>query len=161
MTTTPGEGDTAPNFTALLCDGEIFRNATLQDVVGERGTVLVFYGFSFNAISLNWWKQYRRRGWHEWDDVKVIGVGRDGPYSQNEFLRSIDSPFKVFSDVDGEVARAYGLLVEREGMANASTARRTVFVLDNDRRVTYAWIADDWINPVPADEVEEAVSELP
>lgn len=160
MTSIPAVNDTAPGFTALLCDGEVFRNTTLQEVLGERGCVLVFYGFSFNAISLNWWKQYRRRGWHEWDGVNVIGVGRDGPYSQNAFLSSIDSPFQVFADVDGAVAEVYGLLVEREGMANASTAKRAVFVMDPDRQVTYIWVADDWINPVPTDEVEEAVKEL-
>lgn len=160
MTSIPAVNDTAPDFTALLCDGEVFRNATLQEAMGKSGCVLVFYGFSFNAISLNWWKQYRRRGWHDFDDVTVLGVGRDGPYAQNAFLRAIDSPFNVFADVDGGVAETYGLLTHREGMANASTAKRSVFVLDNDRRVTYSWVADDWISPAPAEEIEEAVANI-
>ncbi|MDY7083280.1 MAG: redoxin domain-containing protein, partial [Halobacteria archaeon] len=82
------------------------------------------------------------------------------PYAVNEFLRSIESPFDIFADVDGGIAKSYDLLVEREGMANVSTARRSVFVLDGDKKVTHKWVADDWISPVPADEIEEGVEKL-
>lgn len=154
----PTEGEQAPDFEALLCTGETFRSRRLDDVLDDGG-VLVFSAFAFSAIAENWWKRYERAGWHEFD-VPVVGVSRDGPYAQNAFIRYLDSPFRLFSDTDGRASETYDLLIKRDGMANTSTARRAVFVLDDERTVTYAWVASDWISPVPREEVETAVEEL-
>jgi peroxiredoxin len=155
----PSEGDVAPDFEALYCDGEAFRARQLSETLDERGGVVVFFGFVFNAISENWWKRYKRAGWGEFD-VPVVGVGRDGPYSMNEFVRDKDLPFGFFSDLEGEVADAYDLLVEREGMAGVHTAKRAVYVLDGDREVQHVWTSDDWIHPVPREEIETAIDDL-
>lgn len=155
----PAEGETAPDFRTLRCDGETFRVATLGDAVAADGCVLVFFGFAFNAISDNWWRRYQRAGWQAFD-VPVFGVGRDGPYAMNAFLRQRDLPFEFFADVEGAAAETYGLLAEREGMGGVRTARRAVFVLDGDREVQYRWVTDEWIHPVPREEVEAAVAEL-
>ena len=154
----PSEGERAPDFEALLCDGETFRPTRLSDVL-DGGCVLVFYGFSFSAIAENWWKRYERADWADFP-VPVVGVSRDGPYAQNAFLRYLDSPFRLFGDGEGTAARAYDLLTEREGMGETKTARRAVFVLDGDRRVTHRWLGEDWISPVPRKDVEAAVAEL-
>jgi peroxiredoxin len=155
----PSEGDRAPDFEALLCDGETFRPRRFDAALDPRGGVLVFDGFSFSAIAENWWKRYERAGWHEFG-VPVLGVSRDGPYAQNAFLRYLDSPFRLFADHDAAAAGAYDLLVGREGMGGTRTARRAVFVLDGDRQVEYAWVAGDWISPVPREDVESAVGKL-
>ncbi|MFC6769375.1 redoxin domain-containing protein [Natrinema soli] len=157
----PTEGETAPDFEALLCDGETFRSTTLADALGARGGVLVSTGFAFSAIARNWWKQFVRAGWGELDDVSVLGVSRDGPYAQNEFLRWLDEPdFRFFADVNGEVSASFDLLVDRDHMANVSTPWRSAFVLDPEREVRYAFVADDWISPLPREEIEEAVAAL-
>ena len=154
----PEMGERAPDFAALLCDGETFRPTRLAAET-DGGAVLVFYGFSFSAIAENWWKRYERADWADFS-IPVFGVSRDGPYAQNAFLRYLDSPFGLFSDVDGVVADAYGLLTEREGMSGVKTARRAVFVLDGNREVAYRWVADDWISPAPREDIEAAVAEL-
>lgn len=156
----PSIGDRAPDFTALYCDGATFRARSLDDALGPRGGVLVPFGFAFSAIAENWWTRYDRRGWDDFDGVPVLGVSRDGPYALNAFARSIDAPFGLFSDVNGDAIDAYGLLVERGGMAGTRTARRATFVLDADRRVRERWIADDWITPPPVADVEAAVGDL-
>lgn len=155
---TPTAGDVAPDFEALYCDGETFRARTLADAMDD-GAVVVFSGFAFNAINENWYKRYARAGWAEFD-VPVLLVARDGPYAVNAFLRQIDSPFAAFADVEGTAADAYDLLTEREGMAGVRTAKRAVFVLDGDREVRHAWVGDDWISPVPRDDIEAAVAAL-
>ena len=155
----PDLGETAPEFEALRCDGETFRPRTLSASLGEDGGVLVFFGFVFSAIAENWWKRYERYGWADLD-VPVYGVGRDGPYSMNAFLRGIDSPFSLFADVDGEVAGAFDLLAEREGMAGVHTSRRAVYVLDADAVVRDRWLGEDYISPVPTRELEESIGEL-
>lgn len=152
------EGDMAPEFEALYCTGETFRERHFTDLV-DGGAVLVFSGFAFNAINENWYKQYARAGWAEFD-VPVVAVLRDGPYAVNAFLRDIDAPFGAFADAETTVAAAYDLLVDRPGMADVRTARRAILVVDDAREIQYAWIADDWISPVPRDEIETVVAEL-
>jgi peroxiredoxin len=156
----PAVGDAAPDFEALLCDGETFRSTTLEEALGRRGAVLVFDGFVFSAIAENWWRRYERADWDDFDGVPVYGIVSDGPYAINEFLRQLDSPFEMFSDTGGTVADAYDLLVEREGMAGTKTARRGIFVLNADGVVRHAWDTDEWIHPVPREEIEDAVETL-
>lgn len=154
----PQSGDTAPEFEALLCTGETFRSTALRDAL-DGGGVLVFFGFAFSAIDENWWKRYDRADWDEFD-VPVLGVSRDGPYAQNAFIRYLDSPFRMFSDTDGAASEAFDLMCAREGMVNTSTPMRAVFVIDAEENIHYEWVADDWISPVPREEVEAAVAEL-
>ena len=156
----PSVGEKPPAFEALLCDGETFRAETLSSVLGDRGGVIVFDGFVFSAIARNWWLRYETYGWDEFDEIPVYGVVRDGPYSINEFLRRLDSPFSIFSDLNGEIAEAYGLLVERQGMAGTKTPRRGVLVLDAERTVRHVWNAGGWTEPVPHGEIESAIAEL-
>jgi peroxiredoxin len=154
----PTESEHAPDFAALLCDGETFQATQLSSVL-DGGCVLVFYGFSFSAIAENWWKRYERAGWADFD-VPVVGVSRDGPYAQNAFLRYLDSPFELFSDVNGTAAETYDVLTDRDGMGPTKTARRAIFVLDGEQRVADRWVADDWISPAPREDIETAVGEL-
>jgi hypothetical protein len=35
-----------------------------------------------------------------------------------------------------------------------------VFVLDPDREVTHTYVADEWIGPLPHEDVEDAVADL-
>lgn len=156
----PAVGETAPAFEALLCDGETFRPTELGDALGDRGTVLVFDGFVFSAIAQNWWTRYDTLDWGEFERVRMYGIVRDGPYSINEFLRGLESPFSMFSDINGDIAESYDLLVEREGMAGTETARRAVFVLDDAGLVRHAWDTEEWIYPVPTEEIEAAIAAL-
>lgn len=156
---TPTVGEQAPEFTALCCDGETFRSVSLSDILNERGGVLVFYGFTYSAVAENWWRQYTRRGWDDFP-VPVLGVSRDGPYSQNRFIREIDLPFKLFSDVNGTVADSFDLLTQREGMGSTETARRAIYVLDGDQEVRERWIGEDWITPPPIEDIETAIESL-
>lgn len=156
----PTVGERAPGFEALLCDGETFRSTPLAAVTAAGGgAVLVFSASAFSAIAENWWKRYDRAEWAEFD-VPVLGVSRDSPYGLNAFIRETDSPFRMFADVDGGASEAFGLLVEREGMANTSTPMRATFLLDADLTVRYRWVAEDWISPAPLEPVGEAVDAL-
>jgi peroxiredoxin len=157
----PVEGETVPDFEALLCDGETFQSTRLSAALGPRGGVLVATGFAFSAIARNWWKRFQKYGWDEFEGVPVLGISRDGPYAENAFLRRLGQPpFELFADVDGGVMDTLDLRTERDKMANTSTPWRSVFVLDPDREVRYAYVADEWIGPLPHEDVEDAVEQL-
>jgi peroxiredoxin len=157
----PTVGETIDDFEALCCDGETFRSTRLGDALGDRGGVIVSTGFVYSAIARNWWKRFQTAGWADFAEVPVLGVSRDGPYAQNRFLRSLGQPgFRLFADVDGGVAETLDLLTARDHMANVSTPWRSVFVVDSDRRVEFAYVADEWIGPLPREDVEAAVEDL-
>ncbi|MFB6310379.1 MAG: redoxin domain-containing protein [Salinirussus sp.] len=156
----PQQDAAAPPFEGLYCDGETFRTRSLDDIAGDRGTVLVFGGFVFSAVATNWWTRYENAGWANFEDVTVVGVHRDGPYAVNAFLRSDDRPFAIFADIEGSIAAAYDLLEHRDGMAGVRTARRAIYVVNADRRITDSWVATDWISPAPRSRIEAAVASL-
>lgn len=156
----PRGGDTAPAFEGLYCDGEIFRSRTIGDSIGERGAVLVFGGFVFSAIATNWWTRYESAGWHEFEGVPVHGIHRDGPYAVNAFIRERESPFGIFADIEGSIAESFDLLERRDGMADVRTARRAVYVVDDERTIEHVWLAEDWISPVPRSAIEDAVASV-
>jgi peroxiredoxin len=156
----PEPGDRAPDFEALLCDGEIVRFRRLSDVIGENGCILLFYVFAFSARAEGWFKKYVRRGWADLDGISLVGVCRDGPFAQNAFLRGIDSSAMSFSDMDLSVTERYDLVTRRDGMGQARIARQAVFVLDSTRTVHLTWTAGDFGGAVPVEEVEAAVGDL-
>ena len=45
-------------------------------------------------------------------------------------------------------------------MAGTKTPRRAVLVLDDEGVVRHAWDTDEWIHPVPREELEAAIEEL-
>jgi len=155
------DGETVPDFEALLCDGETFRSRSLSGVLGDRGGVLVATGFAFSAIARNWWNRFETYGWGEFDEVPVIGFSRDGPYAQNAFLRKLGRPpFHMFADVDGGVSDALGVKTGRRHMANTSTPWRCLFVLDPDREVRFSYVADEWIASLPTREAADVIETL-
>jgi len=153
------QGETVPDFEALCCDGETFQSRALSETLGDDGGLLVSTGFVFSAIAENWYKRFEGYGWGS-ESVPLLGISRDGPYAQNEFLRQNHLPFRLFADVSGEVSETLGLLTDRHHMANVATPRRSVFVLDADREVQYAHVADDWISPLPRAEIGAALDEF-
>jgi peroxiredoxin len=157
----PTEGDTVPDFEALLCDGETFQSTHLSEALGERGGVLVATGFAFSAIARNWWKRFQKYGWGEFEDVPILGISRDGPYAENAFLRRVGNPpFEMFADVNGDIMETLDLGTDRRHMANTTTPWRSVFVLAPDREVQFAYVAEEWIGPLPNEDVEKTVADL-
>lgn len=147
-------GDRPRNVEGLLCDGEVYTATRLSEAADDDGLLLVFYGFAFSAIAENWWRQYDRRGWDDFD-VPVVGVSRDGPHAQNAFLRSLDSPFSTYADVDGSIAGTFDVLTRREHMAGVRIPKRSAFLLDPDRTIAESWVVDDWTTPMPVEAIEE------
>lgn len=97
----------------------VYKPAVASPLWGGGRRSRVF--FAFSAIAENWWRRYDRAGWDEFP-VPVLGASRGGPYAQNAFIRYLDSPFRLFSDTDGEASAAFELLTDREGVADTSCA---------------------------------------
>ncbi len=66
------------------------------------------------------------------------------PYTATRFLEENDLEARIFADPANDVARAYGIEHDVDGMAGISEPRPAIIALDSDGTVEYAWAADEW-----------------
>jgi peroxiredoxin len=75
------------------------------------------------------------------------------------FAQALDVPFPLVSDFNRQVVRQFGIeYTENEPYTGWwGMARRSVFVVDRDGTIRYAWTTDD---PLVAPDVEDAIRAL-
>jgi glutaredoxin-dependent peroxiredoxin len=152
----PVEGEHAPDFTRPLVTAEYWEDTSLSDLAVDTGSVLlVFYPLNWGGKSIYWWQEIARRGWHE--EVTVAGIGISQPFDQQRFIerRGLENP--LFSDPGNGVAERYGVVHDLDGMTGVSEPRPAAFLLDGERRVEYAWVANEWPPSPPYDEIESVL----
>lgn len=121
------EGDLAPDFEAVEVNGGKLRLSSLRG----RYVILYFYpkamtpgctreGIRFNELI----EEFKELG------VEVIGISTDPIDVNRRFSERHGFKFKIISDVDGSISRAYGVLRE-----DSFTAERTTFIIDPEGRV--------------------------
>lgn len=157
----PRVGETAPDFTRPLVTDESWEDATLSSIAAESGSVLlVFYPLNWGGKSMFWWTEIANRGWGGPDEnVDVVGVGISQPFDHQRFIESRDLPYPLFSDPANGVASAYDVVHDLDGMTGISEPRPAVFLVDADLTVEYVWVADEWPQTPPYDEIEAAMKE--
>jgi peroxiredoxin Q/BCP len=74
-------------------------------------------------------------------DVVVLGISADSLESHKRFAASLDLPFRLLSDPDLKVARKYA------SNGDGGRAKRTVFVIGPDGRVTYRNLKFNALDP--------------
>lgn len=140
------QGTVAPTFerpTAI--DGEVRQISFERLGVTDHVVVLVFYPADFNAVCTEELASFRDLDLLDLQsDISIVGVSTDSAYSHQAFADQHNLGFPLVSDGDGAIAAAYGVL-EQEGLEGHRTvARRSVFVLDADGIVRYAWATDEY-----------------
>jgi peroxiredoxin len=72
-------------------------------------------------------------------DVTMFGISPDYVYSHRAYSQQKGVSFPLLSDSKFEVAKAYGVYDDEM----ESGVRRALFLVDDDRRIQYAWVAED------------------
>jgi len=72
----------------------------------------------------------------------VFGISTDRSFSHRAFADTEDLAFALLSDSDGSVAESYDVFYE-EFNGHKRIAKRSVFVVDTDGTIRYAWSTDD------------------
>ena len=124
-------GDPAPDFTALSsADAPVH----LKDEIGKAPIVLYFYpkddtpGCTAEACGLrDNFTAFRKL------NAIVYGVSYDSVESHQKFIEKYKLPFRLISDKDKGIAKAYGA----DGLLYA---KRMTFVIDKTGKIA-------WINP--------------
>jgi peroxiredoxin len=141
MTTKLKVGDKAPNFT--LPDTEL-KPRSLKDFLGNK-IVLVFFVGAFTSVCTKEMCAFR-------DSIdrlinlkaQVIGVSVNEPFSNKAFAEKNKFPFPILSDYKREVIKTYEVeMPDFAGLKGYTTAKRSIFILDQNGVIRYVWITED------------------
>lgn len=154
------EGETAPDFTRPLVNDEFWEDVALSDLAAAAPVVLVFHPMDGSFPATYAWKELAKRAWDDEYGVTVVGLSISTPYEHATLVEDRDLDYRLFSDPGNGVAEQYGVVHDLDGMTGVSEPRPAVYVLDTDRTVAYAWVADEWPAFPDYDEIEAAIEGL-
>ncbi|SDQ47577.1 redoxin domain-containing protein [Natronobacterium texcoconense] len=153
-------GDAAPDFTAPLANGDVDSFTLSERLEDEAPIVLAFFPGAFTSVCTAEMCTFQDR-LSAFDDVDatVYGVSRDSPFTLNEFRAQNELEFGLISDLNQEIVDDYDLAMDFDDLGVYGVAKRSVFVIDADGEVAYAWVSDDpGVEPEYA-EVEDAAED--
>lgn len=137
--------------------GEEYRlSAALED-----GPVLLnFYLFDFHPACTENLCDLHDVAWFDLDEeLSVFGISTDRSFSHRAFAESAQLDVRLLSDSDGSVAEAYDVLYD-EFQGHKRIAKRSIFLIDSNQTLQYAWVASDPRMQPDWQAVRAAVSEL-
>ena len=124
-------GQDAPDFTLRDQDG---KKVTLSELRGQK-VVLVFYPLDWSPVctdQLNLYQDaisdFKKQG------ASLYGISVDSAFSHKAFQEHLGIEFPLLADFEpkGEVARKYGMYMEKHG-----TNERGFVVIDADGKVKH------------------------
>lgn len=152
-------GETAPSFS--LINSADNQPVSLSDYTGKN-VVLAFFPAAFSGVCQTELCTFRDSlASFESLDAQVLGISIDPPMAQKAFADQNGVNFPVLSDLHGAAIKDYGVEFENfAGVSGYTAARRSVFVIGKDGKVSWEWLSDSPGNEPPYSEVEAAVRAL-
>lgn len=152
------KGDSAIDFVAYDTDNnkvQLFDNLT-------KTTVLAFFPAAFTGVCESELCHFQNDLAKLSDlNSQVIAVSVDGPFSLKAFKDKNNLDFPVLSDYNREIVTKYGITHENFiGMTGYTAAKRSVFVIDQNKLIQYVWISDDPGVEPNYDEISTAIKNL-
>ena len=138
---TPQVGEKAPDFTIPDTDMKL---RSLKEFQGQK-VVLAFFVGAFTSVCTKEMCAFR-------DSMarliglkaQVIGISVNDPFSNKAFAEKNQLTFPILCDVNREVIKLYNLEApDFAGVRGYSVAKRSIFLLDRNAIVRYAWITED------------------
>lgn len=132
-------GQPAPDFTMEGVIGKEFREFTLSDYRGQ-WVVLFFYPLDFTfvcpteIVGFNeHYQEFRKL------NAEILGASVDSKFSHLAWISNElgDLHFPLLSDITKEVARQYGILIEKAGVS-----LRGLYIIDPNGVLRYELVHD-------------------
>ena len=137
-------GDSAPEFSAPLANGDLGETFTLSERLDDAPLVLAFFPAAFSSVCTGEMATFEERlAAFESAGASIYGISIDTPFALNEFREQNGLSYDLVGDVDKTVIDAYDVSMDFEELGINGVAKRAVFVVDGDGEVTYAWHSDD------------------
>ncbi len=134
-------GEKAPDFT--LVDTAL-KPRSLKEFLGKT-TILVFYPAAFTGVCTKEMCAFRDNlSQLSSIGAQVVGISADTPFSNKAFVEQNSLTFPILSDYNREAIKAFGIAFpDLAGLKGLTVAKRSVFVLDKQGVVKYAWVSED------------------
>ncbi|MGC8608444.1 MAG: peroxiredoxin [Thermoplasmata archaeon] len=151
-------GDKAPDFEAPDTSMKIRK---LSDFKGQK-MVLAFFPGAFTAVCTKEMCTFRDSMINfNKINAKVVGISVDSPFSLAEFAKQNKLQFDLLSDSTHEISKKYDVLHHNfVGIKGLEASKRSVFVIDKNGIVRYAWVSDDPGKEPDYKELEKQLSAL-
>ena len=151
-------GDKAPEFTLFDYDK---KPRSLKEFI-SKNTLLAFYPGAFTGVCTNEMcaLQDSLARMNELN-AHVVGISVDSPYANKAFAAQNKISFPLLTDHDRTVIKQYaGVNNDFGGVTGYAVSKRSVFVLDKNRKVHYAWISENPGMEPNYDEIAAALSAI-
>lgn len=133
------KGQKAPEFKLVGTD---LQPITLSDYKGKN-LILHFFPLAFTSVCT---AQLCTANAEENDytalNAEVVGASVDSPFVLEKFGKENDLKFKLGSDFNREVSKAFGVLFEDDFVGMTRFSMRSAFVIDKKGTVQYAEVTD-------------------
>jgi peroxiredoxin len=150
-------GNEAPDFTLLEAPG---KSVTLSEEVQQGPVVLVFYPADFTSVCQEELCRFRDAlADYNSMGANVLGISVDGIFSHKAFKEANGIEYPLLSDWDKTVIKDYDI-VHEDFVGMKEVAKRSVFVVDADMTIVFAWVSEDPGKLPPFDDVKMAVTKL-
>jgi peroxiredoxin len=151
-------GDEAPQFT--LPDTNL-KQRNLKQLLGKK-TVLAFFVGAFTSVCTKEMCAFRDSMARLIDlKAQVIGISVNDPFSNKAFAEKNRLPFPILSDYNRQVIKAYGIeTTDFVGLKGYSVAKRSIFIIDKNGIIRYAWTTEDPSVEPDYKEIEDALEKM-
>ncbi len=151
-------GDKAPDFTLPDVD---LKQKSLHEYLGQK-IVLAFFVGAFTTTCTKEMCAFRDSMARLTDlEAQVIGISVNDPFSNKAFAEKNRLPYPILSDYKREAIKKYGLEMPNfAGLNGYTVAKRSIFILDNDGIVRYAWVSEDPSIEPNYDEIQRALEQI-
>jgi peroxiredoxin len=151
-------GETAPDFTAPVANGDVETMTLSERLTAEAPVVLAFFPGAFTSVCSNEMSTFQDRlGAIAGSGGTLYGISVDTPFALNEFREQLSLSFDLISDTGREIIEEYDVVTDFEALGVERIAQRAVFVVDESGTITYAWVGENPGMEPDYDEVEAAV----
>jgi len=151
-------GNKAPDFTLPDVD---LKNRSLKEFRGQK-VLLAFFVGAFTTVCTKEMCAFRDSMARLIDlKAQVIGISVNDPFSNKGFSEKNRLPFPILSDYKREIIKQYGLEFSNfSGLEGYTVAKRSIFILDKDGIVRYAWTTNNPAIEPNYQEIEKALEQI-
>ena len=153
----PEVGDKAPEF-ALYDYNKKLRQSSEFLVKGHK-TIFAFFPGAFTGACTQEMCTFRDM-YAEFEKMNgsVVGISVDAPFAQKAFADENGLAFPLLCDFQREVVRKYGVVWNKlGGVEGYISANRAIFVVNDQGKILFKWVAPDPRTLPDFDAVKKAI----
>lgn len=135
------KGDKAPVFSLNSTPDQ---KVSLSDFAGKR-VVLLFYPADWSPVCGDELSVFNTvKDMFDKENAQLLGISVDGVWSHDAFSASRGIHFPLLADFNpkGEVAKAYGVYNEENGLSD-----RAIFIVDEEGNIAWSYLSPVGVNP--------------